>query len=578
MRIPLLFHFAGLTSVYNSDLLESVSFLPGNYSAFYGDLVGGVIDVKSRSPRRDRLGATVNVSLLDASALVEGPLGENVSFAVAGRRSYIDVFLGLIPSGSGPNFQVAPRYYDVQAKLEWRLNKQHTLTLLGITSDDTLSLLFNRPNTADPASAGTFNLETGFSQLRLRHQFRSGGWRLDTIALVGVTKVVIEVGRQVGLNILSGAYNLRSTLEYEFGPELTLAGGVDESFSPARITADLPRVGGAGQPSATQDSTVQNTQVDASFIQYYPSLWLEARWKPFDRLLVVPGLRSDSYVFNESNEPTTAKRTLSPRLGLRLDLGQQVTLKGGVGLYAGAPTQGEPTKVFGNPDILPKRALQVSAGAEWSPTFYPPLFVSLEGYYTRLDQLIVPNPDTAAVVRGGPVVTNDGIGRSYGLEVLVRHQLAKGFFGWLAYTLGRSERIDAPGQQWTPFSTDQTHVLTAIASYQLPYNFTVGVRFRYATGNPVTPVVGARRNDRTDSFSPIDGPKYSERLPSFNQADLRIDKTFVFDLWTFSLYLDITNVYNNASVEGVTYNYNFTQKAYFTGLPILPVLGVKGSF
>src|SRR5262249_20355914 len=35
-RIPLLFHFGGLVAVYNSELLESVDYLPGNYSTYYG--------------------------------------------------------------------------------------------------------------------------------------------------------------------------------------------------------------------------------------------------------------------------------------------------------------------------------------------------------------------------------------------------------------------------------------------------------------------------------------------------------------------------------------------------------------
>jgi hypothetical protein len=255
-----------------------------------------------------------------------------------------------------------------------------------------------------------------------------------------------------------------------------------------------------------------------------------------------------------------------------------VTLKGGAGVYYGAPTQGEPTVKFGNPDIAPKRSLQFSGGAEWKPPFYPPLFASVEGFYNRLDQLIVPNPDSTAVAQGGPLLTNLGVGRVYGVEVLIRHQMSERFFGWLAYTLSRSERINAPGQPWSLFSSDQTHILTLIASYRLPYNLTLGARFRFATGDPYTPVVGALRNDATDSFSPLLGALNSARLPSFNQLDVRVDKTFVFDLWSLNVYLDLTNAYDKPEVEGITYNFNYTQHAYFTGLPLIPVVGVKGSF
>ncbi|MBW2278798.1 MAG: TonB family protein, partial [Deltaproteobacteria bacterium] len=48
--MPLLYHFGGLTSVINSDLLESIDFYPGNYSARYGRATGGIVDVYPRAP------------------------------------------------------------------------------------------------------------------------------------------------------------------------------------------------------------------------------------------------------------------------------------------------------------------------------------------------------------------------------------------------------------------------------------------------------------------------------------------------------------------------------------------------
>lgn len=581
MRIPLLYHFGGLTSVYNSDLLESVSYLPGNYSSFYGNLAGGVIDVKSRAPRKDRFGGYANISVLESSLLLEGPITDDISFAIAGRRSYIDFVLGAAPAGAIPNFQVAPRYWDAQAKLEWRINKNHTLSLLGIASNDRLTLVFERPSDADPNAAGSFNLETGFMQARLKHTYKNGNLRAETIGLVGRTAVIVQVASSAGLEIRSNEFNLRHTLEYEFSPMLTLAAGADEVFQPANIKANLATNGGNGGangpptgPSA-EDSTARQVKLDQDFKQYYPSLWAEARIRLFDRWLIVPGIRHESYVFTEA---TSNKRSTNPRLGTRFELNKEFTFKGGIGMYSGAPVQGEPTKTFGNPDIRPKVAYQASLGGEWRPEFYSALNLSIEGFYNRLDDLIVNNPDLLSVARGGPIVTNDGIGRSYGAEFLLRHQLTDRFFGWLSYTLSRSERLDGPGKPWRLFDNDQTHVLTAIASYRLPWDINVGARFRYATGNPYTPVIGARRNDLTDSFSPIFGAQNSQRLRSFNQLDLRIDKTFVFDVWSLNVFLDVTNAYNNASVEGTTYSYDYSQSAFFTGLPILPIVGVKGSF
>ena len=112
----------------------------------------------------------------------------------------------------------------------------------------------------------------------------------------------------------------------------------------------------------------------------------------------------------------------------------------------------------------------------------------------------------------------------------------------------------------------------------MPYGFQVGLRFRYATGNPYTPVAGRYFDVNSDGYNPIWGPTYSARLPPFNQLDLRVDKTFTFDRWRLVAYLDVENLYWAQSPEAATFNYNYTQTAYVTGLPFLPVIGVRGEF
>src|SRR5690606_20222071 len=111
-EIPQLFHFGGITSVFNSDVLEKIDFIPGNFDARYGDAIGGVIDVTPRKGRRDGYHGYIDSDLFDTGVLAEGPLGKG-SFVVSGRRSYIDVLLpAVIPDDAGLDVSVAPRYYD----------------------------------------------------------------------------------------------------------------------------------------------------------------------------------------------------------------------------------------------------------------------------------------------------------------------------------------------------------------------------------------------------------------------------------------------------------------------------------
>jgi hypothetical protein len=76
----------------------------------------------------------------------------------------------------------------------------------------------------------------------------------------------------------------------------------------------------------------------------------------------------------------------------------------------------------------------------------------------------------------------------------------------------------------------------------------------------------------------LQGRLNSERLPLFHQLDLRVDKMWDYDVWRLRVYLDVQNVYNNQAVEAVMYNYNYSQRTYVRGVPIIPSVGVRGEF
>ncbi|MEM6732887.1 MAG: hypothetical protein AAF658_15130, partial [Myxococcota bacterium] len=57
--------------------------------------------------------------------------------------------------------------------------------------------------------------------------------------------------------------------------------------------------------------------------------------------------------------------------------------------------------------------------------------------------------------------------------------------------------------------------------------------------------------------------------------DLRLDKKWIYDRRTLSAYLNLTNAYNRANPEGVSYNYDFSEQETATGLPLYPIFGLK---
>jgi hypothetical protein len=114
-----------------------------------------------------------------------------------------------------------------------------------------------------------------------------------------------------------------------------------------------------------------------------------------------------------------------------------------------------------------------------------------------------------------------------------------------------------------------------VASYELGAGFEIGARFRYSSGFPRTPVEGAFYLARRDVYEPVFGRQNSIRIPSFLQLDARIAKRFTFDQVKAEVYLDVQNVTNRSNAEDIVYNYNYTNRDYITGLPILPVAGAR---
>ena len=123
--------------------------------------------------------------------------------------------------------------------------------------------------------------------------------------------------------------------------------------------------------------------------------------------------------------------------------------------------------------------------------------------------------------------------------------------------------------------------LAALGTIRRGWEF--GARFRVVSGPLTTPAVSppdlpALFVADAGAYAPLQGRAFSRRLPLFHQLDIRIDKRWQFRTWRFSAYLDVQNVYNNAAVEGLAYNYNFSQEQYQTGIPIIPSLGMRGEF
>jgi hypothetical protein len=227
---------------------------------------------------------------------------------------------------------------------------------------------------------------------------------------------------------------------------------------------------------------------------------------------------------------------------------------------------------------MPEGAHQFMVGSE--VRFTDAISLDLQLYYKNLfDQVrSTLGGSTGTGADGTARYSNVGHGRSYGAEVLLRHALTKNFFGWISYTLSRTERDFRGDTAFGRSQYDQPHNLVVVASYKLPFDFIVGAKVRYTSGPLVQPVLATIYDANANYYFPVQAPTYTRQLPDFFQLDVRIDKRFVFQDWVFAIYLDVQNATYMKNVEALTYSYDYTQEAYFTGLPILPVLGLRGEW
>src|SRR5207302_2726243 len=129
-----------------------------------------------------------------------------------------------------------------------------------------------------------------------------------------------------------------------------------------------------------------------------------------------------------------------PRLQLRWQAHARLAVVAAGGIYHQPPDPADLGARFGNPTLAPARAIVATAGVEARLT--ATLSAEATGFYRALDELTTRSPAPSPPVAGALV--QDGVGRSYGAQLLVRLAPWRGLSGWLSYTGGRSERRDHP--------------------------------------------------------------------------------------------------------------------------------------
>ncbi len=573
VHLDYLYHFGALTSVISEKVISDVTYLPGNFGARYGRATAGIIEVHTTPTEPETLRLKASVDLAQATLFAQIPIGDSTTITVAGRRSYIDALLpALLPQLVSNAPTVLPVYYDYQLRIGHKSQKFGDFTLSFYGADDQLVLAQAAGKTTGTFNPTSLHYESGFVSVQPRWVWKISPGVTSDASVLGTYELLHVNTPQASYNQIDWQFGGREEVSVKLAPSASFIVGLDGFSDTLDFSAKLP----ISLPFPVFPSPLSLNPPTSNFASKGTSYDV-ATYGEFSlhlgNLRLVPGLRVG--ILGTAVHPV---QSLQPRLVARYTLTKTIDLKAGSGIYQKYPASPGIVPGQGNPGLGPQSAWQNSIGGEWQVT--PWLSLDAVGFFNYLwDE--VSSTDKVLIENGRPVpllYDNNQQGRIYGAEFFLRAKAYKGFFGWISYTLSKSERINQQYDYWHLFDFDQTHVLTIVGSYKLPYDFQVGLRFRLTSGNPTTPVLRAQFDADTGGYSPVNGRYNSDRLPLFHQLDLRIDRTFVFNKWQLGIYVDVQNVYNQKNVEFYQYSYDFRTRNYIYGLPILPVAGIEGEY
>jgi TonB family protein len=599
VEIPMLYHVGGMRSTINTDLVRSIDLSPGSFGADYGRGLGGLVRIELQDPGREGVHGYVATDVMDTSGMVRAAITPNLRLAVSGRYGYLDKTLKAVVSKDVGDFFPIPRYddYQVRASLTLRKDEEVSVTFLG--SDDHLR---RAVPSADPLAVKTQETDQNYRRLIVRYTrlFADGSSLAFTPSFgsdlsdnawnFGGTPLVLDV--------TAWQYAARTSYRRRTASNVVLSLGMDfqgRSSSATRVgSLDLPaREGDITMYGQAPGSDLQSDRWNINMLSAAPYAFAEVT---LGRWTLIPGFRFEPTLIDGSlQQPHSYQKAdlgyrrldlprnplpgglawmPNPRLSIAYRASHKLTFTAGTGVYGQPPAVEDLSPVFGNPSLSSSSAVHVSAGGSYK--IRGTLTLDAVGFYKRLYDLTARSGLSSPPV--GQSLLQSGIGRVYGGQVLLRQELAKGFFGWFTYSLTRSERKDRSDTGWRLFDYDQTHVLAVLASYEITHGFQAGARFRYTSGAPRTPIIGAYQNASNGLYEPIYGEHNSIRLPAFYSFDVRVEQAFVYRRLKFNVFADVQNVTNRKNPEEIIYSADLSQHDYITGLPVLAIVGARMEF
>ena len=574
VEIPVINHFAtqgssgGSVGVINPDFVREISFYTGAFPANRGNALSSVMEIRQKDGSKDRVHTKLSVGASDAALTVDGPIGKKSTFIVSARQSYLQFLFAAI------GLPFLPTYNDFQVKYKIQIDTKNEVSFIGIGAIDDVVL---NTGIANPTEAQTYLL----SYLPTYKQ-----WNY-TVGMVYKHFAESHFDTWVlSRNMLRNA-NFKYLDNVETNPK-TSDYKSDEAENKLRFERNYPDLPvkfsyGAGlKYSHYTNETyrqlfVNNTVAELNYtttinLFSYQAFAQASDEYLDDRLKLSLGINLAGINYNATMR--NALNQFSPRFSASYSLSEKVDLNGNVGRYALQPaytTLGFKNAagdfVNRNENLRYTISNQAIVGVEYRPA--DKMRVSVEGFYKQYQYYPLSVAEGVSIASkgtnfgqvGDEEIISTGNGRAYGVELLYKITEMNKMNVTATYTFFRSEFTNS-ARVYLRSSWDTRHLLNLIASYKLPKNWNVAIRWRFVGGAPYSPIdsISYTRAAWNITRQPyLDYSRFNSlSLPNAHQLDIRIDKEFYFKKWVLNLYTDVQNVYN-FKTQGVPIYTNLDQ-------------------
>lgn len=532
-------HVMGVFSTFNDQAVGRATLYKGPIPANYGGAVSSVLDTSLGAGDMESYHGSATIGLLAAKIKAEGPIvKDKLSFSVTARRSYVDLFLKLIPEYRS----TVMNFYDVTAKLRYNSSRGDIVDASFIAARDNLGI-------SDIMQMHWGNIAGSVNWIAPR----GDSWRFTT------TASVTNYDADMAMAIMRTDQTLREyTRNFSLNEKIAFSPSEGHIFEFGARSELLRVKSGEFLLNATAQREIRSGWQNALWIDYdgtiIPRLSLEAGIR-FSLFSALGGHQFNSFDAIEEPRPDFQSKTWfnpEPRASLKFELNHCHNLKAGAALTTQnlhairSSSTSFPFDRYAitSATVRPETSAQYGLGYsgmtddgafDWSAEAY---YKDMNNVYDYRDGLsMFSNVNLESSILGGK-------GRSYGLELMVRKNAGR-VTGWLSYTLAKTQTriVGINDGRWYDAGNDRRHDFTAVALWQITRTWQLSGSWTFSSGQPLTaPDVKYELDGQTIYYY---SKRNGYRIPSSHRLDLSAIYTHVGRKLTYQWAFGIYNAYGH---------------------------------